>query len=80
MVCLNTMGQDRKFTEDQKLFALRTIQKFRDRWEVLEQENLKNDIQAKLDRQEFDRTYKEHYEALDQSELDRVVEDAIANA
>mmetsp|Transcript_16567 Transcript_16567/g.28188 ORF Transcript_16567/g.28188 Transcript_16567/m.28188 type:complete len:363 (+) Transcript_16567:1091-2179(+) len=62
------------------MFALRTVQKFRDRWEELEKENLRDDVQAKFDRAEFDKVYKEHYETLDQGELDRVVEDAIANA
>jgi hypothetical protein len=74
------MGQDRKYSEEQKLYALRTVQRFRDRWEVMEQENLQSDVGKKLDRAEFDIVYKEHYEALDQTELDRIVEDAIANA
>jgi len=40
VVCLNTMGKDVKYSENQRLFALRTVQKFRDRWEELEKENL----------------------------------------
>jgi cell division FtsZ-interacting protein ZapD len=68
------------FTEEEKLYALRTVQRFRDRWEALEQENLQSDISKKLERAEYDRVYKEHYEALDQTELDRIVEDAILNA
>lgn len=74
------MGQDRKYTEEERLFALRTVQKFRDRWEVMEQENLQSDVSKKVDRSEYDRIYREHYEGLDQTELDRIVEDAIANA
>jgi predicted phage gp36 major capsid-like protein len=62
------------------LFALRTVQRFRDRWEKMEEENLQSDVNKKLERSEYDRVYKEHYEALDQTELDRIVEDAIANA
>jgi len=80
VVSLNSLGQDRKYTEEEKLFALRCVQAFRDRWEKLEQENLKHDVTAKLDRSEFDKVYKEHYEALDQSELEKIVEDAVANA
>ena len=79
VVCLNTMGKDRKYNEDQKLYALRTVQMFRDRWEALERENLENDVLAKLGRQEYDKVYKELYEAQDQSELEKIVEDAIAN-
>jgi len=73
------MGKDRKYNEDQRLYALRTVQMFRDRWEALEKENLENDVLAKLGRQEYDKVYKELYEAQDQSELEKIVEDAIAN-
>ena len=59
------MGQDRKFTEEQKLFALRCVQKFRDRWEILETENLQSDVDKKMERSEYDRIYKEHYEPVD---------------
>jgi len=67
--CLNTMGQDRKFTEEQRLFALRTVQRYRDRWEQSERENLKNDIHLKIQRMETSKIYKE-YEPLDNAELD----------
>jgi hypothetical protein len=46
--CLNTMGQDRKFSAEEKLFALRTVQRYRDRWEQSERENLKADIARKI--------------------------------
>ena len=74
------MGQDIKYTEDQKLFALRTVQKFRDRWEVLERENLERDVQEKIDRAEVDQAYIANYRELDNAELDRIVDDAIRNA
>lgn len=53
------MGQDRKFTEDEKLFALRTVQRYRDRWEQCELDNLKADIEAKISKQELKNVYKE---------------------
>lgn len=49
------MGQDRTFTEEEKLFALRTVQKYRDRWEQSERENLKADIALKVASMEDDR-------------------------
>ena len=79
-VCLNTMGQDREFTEEQKLLALRTVQAFRDRWEALEKENLLADVTAKLDRSEGDAVYKEKYEDVDKNELQRIVDEAVASA
>lgn len=63
---MNTMGQDRKYTEREKVFALRAVQQFRDRWEALEKENLTNDVMAKMSRSEMDRIYKETHENLDQ--------------
>lgn len=60
VVCLNTCGQDRTFSEDEKKFALRTVQFYRDRWEKLEEENLYSDINGKLTASEEDRIYKEH--------------------
>lgn len=59
--CFNTMGQDRKFTEDEKLFALRTVQRYRDRWEQSERDNLKSDIAKKVSCIEADKKYKEEY-------------------
>jgi hypothetical protein len=42
------MGQDRKFSAEEKLFALRTVQRYRDRWEQSERENLNADIARKI--------------------------------
>jgi hypothetical protein len=60
--CLNTMGQDRKFTEEERMFALRTVQRYRDRWERCEKDNLKSDIEAKIARHETLKNYKEQLE------------------
>lgn len=80
VVCLNTMGRDLKYSEEQKMFALRTVQKFRDRWEGLEKENLQRDVNAKIDRSDMDKSYLANFRDIDQGELDRIVDDAIANA
>lgn len=70
------MGQDRKFTQEEKLFALRTVQAYRDRWEASERANLKVDIQRKVAQMEEDRQYKESYETIDVNDLDRIAEEA----
>ena len=44
VVCLDTLGQDREFTEDQRRFVLRTIQEFIAIWEEKERTCLRNDI------------------------------------
>lgn len=74
------MGQDRKFSERQKVFALRAVQHFRDRWEEQEKDNLRSDIQAQVDRSEHKRIHKESREGQDQQELERKVEEATSAA
>ena len=56
------------------------MQAFRDRWEALERENLLADVTAKLERSEGDAVYKEKYEDLDKTELQRVVDEAVTSA
>ena len=36
MVCLDTMGQDREFTEEQRRFVLTVVQAFKNNWERAE--------------------------------------------
>jgi len=69
-VCLNTLGQDRTFTEDEKKFALRCVQIFRDIWEKNEKESLKFDIETRLEQMEIDKQYKEQCENLDNAEME----------
>jgi hypothetical protein len=77
VICMNTCGQDREFTEEQRLYALRCIQAYRDRWEKLEEENLTSDINSKIETMELDQTYKANHEALDNTELDAKCEQGI---
>ena len=65
VVCLNTLGQDRQFTEDETKFALRCVQRYRDEWERIERDALKKDIEHRLEQMDFDKAYKEQNEALD---------------
>jgi len=53
---------------------------FRDRWEELEKENLRNDVEEICNRHEYDKLYKETYENIDSQELERNIEEAVANA
>jgi hypothetical protein len=64
------MGQDRTFTEEERLFALRTVQHYRDRWEQSERDNLKSDIEKKIHKVEQTKIYKEQHEAQDLQELE----------
>jgi hypothetical protein len=59
---------------------LREVQSYRNRWEVLEKENLLADIQAKIERSENDKVYKENFEAQDASALSKIVDESVANS
>ena len=74
------MGQDRPFTEREKVFALRAIQSYRDRWDLLEKENLERDVQSFIERHEKDKIYLEHHSAQDVQEIDRRVDEAISSS
>ena len=78
MVCLNTLGQDREFTEEQVQHALNTVRMYRDEWEKIENQNLKLDIEKKLEFQEYEKQYKEALEAQDLAQLDKLAEEATA--
>lgn len=47
-MCLDTLGQDREFTEDQRRFVLRTVQEFIAIWEEKERSCLRNDIERRV--------------------------------
>lgn len=64
------MGQDREFSSIERIFALRTVQTYRDRWEKSERDNLKADIDSKIAKMEFTKMYKEQNEAQDLAELE----------
>ena len=48
VVCLDTMGQDRQYTDEEKRFTLNTIKKFKEAWEQEERDNLIADRDRKL--------------------------------
>ena len=70
VVCLNTMGQDRRFSEEERKMALRTIQRFRNTWEEIEGNNLEKDIEAQIEHMEMGKKYREAHEALDNAEIE----------
>jgi hypothetical protein len=48
-VCLNTLGQDREFTDEEKKFALRTVRDYIGAWERVEKQNLEQDILCRIE-------------------------------
>jgi len=79
-VCLNTMGQDREFTEEERLYALSCVKHYRERWETIEDEQLRRDIEYKIASIKPDREYQEHFGPKDTAEMDRRLKEAVAQA
>jgi len=77
VVCLNTLGQDRQYTQDEIQFALKAVKNYRDTWEALEKRNLEHDVNLALKYRDWDNTYKEHYIVQDDARLDEAVDEMI---
>jgi len=58
-------------------FALRTVRFFRDQWEQVEIDNLEQDIRRRIKSIHFDKHYKEHCEAADNQELEKLIEEEL---
>ena len=73
VVCLNTLGQDRCFTEKEVSFAIETVKKYRDTWEKLEKKNLEHDVNLSLKYTEYDMLYVDHYSARDEERFEEFI-------
>ena len=49
VICLDSLGQDREFTDEQKRFALNTVKAFKEIWEKQEITSLTRDRDRKLE-------------------------------
>lgn len=77
VVCLNTLGQDREFTEEEMKFAQRTIRDFGAQWEKIEHNNLEQDIFMRIASIEHDADYKKTKEPVDNQALEKAVEESV---
>jgi hypothetical protein len=69
VVCLDTLGQDREFTDDQRRFILETIEKFIKLWEEKERRFLTRDRDLRLQAIENEKEY------IDQGDYAQLNED-----
>jgi hypothetical protein len=74
-VMMNTMGQDRVFTDKEKKFALKTVKMFQQCWDYREDNNLEKDVRYKLANSDFDRFYKDNFEVQDEAEIQKIIEE-----
>lgn len=63
VVSLDTLGQDRELTAEQRRFAIQTIADFAAIWEEREKENLTKDRNLRLKMTELDKEYTENLSA-----------------
>lgn len=63
MIGLDTMGQDREFTKEEKRFALKTVMDFSQIWEAREKENLTKDRNLKLHMIDIDKEFTDTHSA-----------------
>jgi hypothetical protein len=48
VICIDTLGQDRELTDDQKRFVLKTAQDFKDTWEKFENDKIITDRDQRI--------------------------------
>ena len=77
VVCLNTLGQDREFTQDEIRFAQRTVRDFAAQWEKIERANLEQDVQMRLATIQSDLEYKQQREVPDNQDTEKKIEEAV---
>ena len=75
VVCLDTMGQDREFTETERRFALQTVMNFKEIWERTEFENLTRDRNRKIKIMEIDKEFMDNESHKLLEEEDKAVEE-----
>jgi len=73
-VCMDTMGQDREFTKEQKKFAIETIKKYKLQWEERESQRLRSDRNLRVTEKEKDSKEQEQFLQQQQEEEDREAE------
>jgi beta-glucosidase-like glycosyl hydrolase len=78
VVCMNTMGMDKEFTEEERKIALRTVRTFKDQWEEIERVNMKNDVDLRIHNSTQDKAYKVANEELDHIAMEKKVDESVA--
>lgn len=78
VIGMDTLGQDREFTEEQKEFVFKIVNKFRTTWEEHEKARLISDRELKEEEKAKDDKFLEEQAAQAQEEEDKSVEEKMA--
>ena len=76
-ICLDTLGQNREFTEEEKFFVVKTVRNFQEQWAKRESINLAFDIELKIHSTPFDTQYKKKVIKEDDKEIEQIGEESI---
>jgi hypothetical protein len=77
VVCVDTMGQDKQISKNDKLFILRAVKKYKEIWEQVERDNLTKDRDAKLGQLDGDKDFQENEASKANDEEEKYVEEQI---
>ncbi len=78
VVCLDTLGQDKELTDDDKRFVLRTVKAYKEQWEDIERCNLEKDREKRLKTIGEDKDFNENEQPRLLDDEERFVEDQMA--
>ena len=78
VVCLDTMGQDREFSPDEKRFCLTVVQAFIKNWERAEVASLKADRDARVEVMSRDPTIEQEATQTTLEQIDKTVDELVA--
>ena len=79
VVCLDTTGQDRPFTEEQVSFAVQIVKEYGQNWHQTEKLNLGKDITDKVETGKKDREYNENEGPNLLNDEDKYIDDLLAS-
>lgn len=77
VVCLDTMGQDREFAEEEKKFVMESVKQYKEAWEQHEKDRLTEDRKLKEEEQDRDAEFLDKEYSKVQEEEKRFVEEKI---
>ena len=77
VICMDTLGQDREFTQEQKAFVIETVRKYKLKWEEHEKERLTSDRKLKEEEKEKDTEYIDKILPATQDEEDKAVDERV---
>lgn len=78
-VCIDTMGQDRALTDDQIRFAIGLVKDYAKTWQQVENENLRREIERKVEVAKKDREYVEVEGPNVVAEEERYIDEKLAD-